>query len=191
MTMSVFFVLGFGMVFAALGAGATAVGSLLLAHRYEANLVAGVVVMAFGLVMLGAMRNVLWVNRDLRLHPRLASGTPLAAFVLGVAFGFGWTPCIGPVLGTILALAAAQHSVAAGVALLAAYALGPGVPFVLSALYTRGLAHRLKRLGRIGVPLQRVAGVIMVGVGAAMLAGELNTLSIWLLRLSPALGTLG
>ncbi|HWI15988.1 MAG TPA: cytochrome c biogenesis protein CcdA, partial [Burkholderiales bacterium] len=170
---------------------ATALGAVLLKYRYEANLVAGVVVIAFGLIMLGAMNRVMWVHRDVRFHPRLASGTPLAAFVLGLAFGFGWTPCIGPVLGAILTLSAAQESISAGMFLLAIYALGLGVPFVLAALFTRELAQRLKNLRKIGQPLQRIAGALMVIMGIAMLSGDLNTFSIWVLKAFPVLGRLG
>ena len=189
--LSLFFVLGFSLVFVALGAGATVLGGLLLKYRYEAGIAAGVVVVVFGLIMLGVTRHMSWAYRDLRFHPRLASGTPLAAVVLGMAFGFGWTPCIGPVLGAILTLSAAQSSIAAGIALLVAYALGLGLPFVLAALFTRELAHRLKALRRFGQPLQIAAGAIMVLMGLAMIFGELNEFSIWMLRLFPALGRLG
>lgn len=189
--LSLFFVLGFSLVFIALGAGATALGGLLLQYRYEANIVAGLVVTVFGLIMLGAMNRFMWVHRDVRFHPRLASGTPLAALVLGLAFGFGWTPCIGPVLGAILTLGAAQESISAGMFLLAIYALGLGVPFVLAALFTRELAQRLKSLRKIGQPVQRIAGALMVIMGLAMLFGELNTFSIWVLKVFPVLGRLG
>jgi len=189
--MSLFFVLGFSAVFVALGAGATAAGGLLLKYRYEANLLAGATVVAFGLMMLGVLRRVAWVHRDVRFHPRLASGTPLAALLLGMAFGFGWTPCIGPVLGAILALSAAQSSISQGVALLAAYSLGLGVPFVLAALFTRELSRRMRVLRRVGRPLQFAAGSIMVLMGFAMIFGQMNALSIWLLQLFPALGGIG
>lgn len=189
--LSLFFVLGFSLVFIALGAGATALGGLLLQYRYEANLLAGAVVILFGLIMLGAFNRVMLVQRDLRFHPRLASGTPLAALVLGLAFGFGWTPCIGPVLGVILTLSAGQSSLSGGIALLGLYALGLGVPFVLAALFTRELTQRLKTLRRWSAPIQRGAGALMVLMGLAMLLGELNTFSIWMLKLFPVLGTLG
>ena len=188
---SLFFVLGFSAIFVALGAGATAAGGLLLKYRYEANLLAGATVVAFGLMMLGVLRRVAWAHRDVRFHPRLASGTPLAALLLGMAFGFGWTPCIGPVLGAILALSAAQSSISQGVALLAAYSLGLGVPFVLAALFTRELSRRMRMLRRVGQPLQLAAGSIMVLMGLAMIFGQMNALSIWLLRLFPALGEIG
>jgi cytochrome c-type biogenesis protein len=120
--MSLFFVLGFSAVFIGLGASATALGHLLLRYRYEASLVGGAIVIAFGLFMLGLLRHVVWFHRDLRFPPHLADRHPAAAFLLGVAFGFGWTPCVGPVLGAILTTSAIQGSVSGGVGLLAAYA---------------------------------------------------------------------
>jgi cytochrome c-type biogenesis protein len=117
---SICFVLGFSTVFVALGASATAVGQLLLAYRYAANLVGGAIVILFGLVMTGTVR-VPWLERDLRLHPDLPGGRAAAAYVLGLAFAFGWTPCIGPVLGAILTISAANATAGNGVALLTLY----------------------------------------------------------------------
>lgn len=189
--MSVFFVLGFSAVFITLGASATALGRLLLHYRYEANLVGGAIVLAFGLFMLGLARHVTWFHRDLRFHPRLAGGHPGAAFVLGVAFGFGWTPCIGPVLGAILTASALQSSLSASMGLLAAYALGLGVPFVLAAVFMRELVGRLKWLRHAGRPLQIVAGAVMVLMGVAIMTGKLSEFSYWLLDRFPVLGQIG
>lgn len=189
--MSLFFVTGFSAVFIALGAGATALGQLLLRYRHEANIVAGVVVIVFGLFMLGLMRHVSWFHRDFRFHPHLARGHPAGALVLGVAFGFGWTPCIGPVLGTILTASAMQGSVSGGMRLLVAYALGLGVPFVLAAVFMRELVGRLKALRHAGRPLQIVAGVVMVAMGVAMVTGKLTEFSLWLLDKFPVLGQIG
>jgi len=189
--LSAFFVLGFSTVFVALGASATALGRLLLQHRYEANLIGGAVVIAFGLLMIGMTRGMPWLQREFRFHPRLAGGHPAAAYVLGLAFGFGWTPCIGPVLGAILTVSAVQSTVSGGVALLAFYAAGLGVPFLLAALFTRELAGRLKGLGRFGAALQITAGLILVLMGVAMITGQLSAFAFWLLRTFPALGTIG
>lgn len=189
--MSLFFVLGFSAVFIALGASATALGGLLLQYRYEANIVGGVIVIVFGLFMLGLMRHVPWFHRDVRFHPRVGGGHPTAAFVLGLAFGFGWTPCIGPVLGVILTASAMQESASGGVTLLGAYALGLGVPFLLSALFLRELLGRLTALRHAGRLLQALAGVIMVLVGIAMVTGQLTAFSYWLLETFPALGRIG
>lgn len=188
--LSAFFVAGFSTVFIAFGASASAIGQLLMRYRYEANLVAGAVVVAFGLFMLGAWRWVPWLQRDLRPHLRLAGGNPLAAYVIGMAFAFGWTPCIGPVLGAILALSAAGTS-AGGVGLLTAYALGLGVPFLAAALLADRAAHLLARLRGFGVGLQIVGGVVLVALGLAMMTNQLAVASLWLLERMPSLGTIG
>lgn len=189
--LSIFFVLGFSAVFIALGASVTAIGQLLLRYRDEANMVSGIIVIGFGLFMLGLMRHVTWFHRDFRFHPRLAGGHPASALVLGVAFGFGWTPCIGPILGVILTASAMQGSVSGGVSLLSAYALGLGVPFVLSAVFMSEMVGRLKVLRHAGRPLQILAGVIMVLMGLAMVTGRLTEFSYWLLEQFPILGQIG
>lgn len=186
--MSGLFVAGFSIVFIAFGASASLLGQVLLRYRYEANLVAGVIVTLFGLFMLGAWRWVPWLQRDLRLHPRLQGGSPAAAFVLGVAFAFGWTPCIGPVLGAILAVSATTTD---GVGLLTAYALGLGVPFLVVAVFAERASKLLRRLRGFGATLQIGGGLIMVILGVAMFTGRLTTFSLWLLEAVPALGKLG
>ena len=132
-----------------------------------------------------------WLQRDFRFHPHLVGGRPLPAFVLGLAFGFGWTPCIGPVLGAILTLSAVQTSTSTGVGLLATYAAGLGVPFLLAALFTRELAGRLKGLRRFGAVLQIAAGLLLVLMGLAMMTGQLTAFAYWLLNSFPALGRIG
>jgi cytochrome c-type biogenesis protein len=188
--MSAPFVAGFSMVFIAFGASASVLGLLLQRYRYEANLVAGTVVIAFGLFMLGFWRWLPWLQRDLRPHPRLAGGNPFAAFVLGVAFAFGWTPCIGPVLGAILAVSAVDTS-GAGVTLLGAYSLGLGVPFLLTALFIDRAARVLGELRGFGAALQVGGGLVLVALGVAMLTGWLTAFANWLLRAFPALGAIG
>jgi cytochrome c-type biogenesis protein len=131
------------------------------------------------------------LQRDFRFHPHLAGGRPLPAFVLGLAFGFGWTPCIGPILGAILTLSATQTSVSAGVGLLATYAAGRGVPFLFTALCTRELAGRLKGLRRVGVALQTAAGLILVVMGVAIMTGHLSRFAFWLLETFPVFGRIG
>ena len=190
-SLSAFFVLGFGTVFVALGASATAIGSWLLQYRYEANIIGGAIVVLFGLLMLGLTRPLKWFQRDMRFHPRLAGGHPVSSYVLGLAFGFGWTPCIGPVLGAILTVSAMQSSVSGSITLLAVYAAGLGVPFVLSAFFMRELVERLKALRRTGRMLQAGAGVVMVAMGVAMATGQLTAFSYWLLETFPALGQIG
>jgi len=185
-----FFVLGFSTVFVILGASATALGQLLLSHRGEANFVAGVVVIVFGLLMIGVIRWP-WLQRDLRFHLDLPGGRPVAAYVLGVAFAFGWTPCIGPVLGTILTTSAVSATVTGGIVLLSVYSLGLAVPFLLSAIFTGTLLARLRAIGRLGRFLQIGAGGVIVAMGIAMLTGQLTELSYWLLNAFPALAKVG
>lgn len=189
--LSGFFVAGFSAVFVALGASATALGRLLLQYRYEANIAGGIVVLVFGLAMLGLMRRGSWFYRDLRFQPRLRGGRPGAAFVLGLAFGFGWTPCIGPVLGAILTVSAAHGTVSGGISLLLAYALGLGVPFLLSAVFAESAVGRLKAMRRLGSVLQAAAGAILILMGLAMVTGRLTTFSYWLLEAFPVLGRIG
>jgi cytochrome c-type biogenesis protein len=191
LALSGFFVLGFSAVFVSLGASATFLGRLLLQYRYEANLVGGAIVIVFGLLMLGMTRGMPWLMRDLRFHPHLAGGRPLPAFILGLAFGFGWTPCIGPILGAILTVSTVQTSASSGVGLLATYAAGLGVPFLLTALFTRELAGRLRALRRLGTALQIVAGVILIVMGVAMVTGQLSRLGIWLLETFPVFQRIG
>jgi len=191
LTLSAFFVLGFSAVFVALGASATFLGRLLLQYRYEANLAGGAIVIVFGLLMLGMTRGMPWLMRDFRFHPHLAGGRPLPAFVLGLAFGFGWTPCIGPILGAILTMSAVQTSPSTGVGLLAIYAAGLGVPFLLAALFTRELAGRLRGLRRLGTALQIVAGLILILMGIAMVTGQLSRFAFWLLNTFPIFQRIG
>ncbi|MEO7812786.1 MAG: cytochrome c biogenesis protein CcdA [Usitatibacter sp.] len=190
-SLSACFVLGFGTVFVALGASATAIGGWLLQYRYQANIIAGVLVIVFGVLMLGLAGPMRWLQRDFRFHPRLSGGHPAAAYGLGLAFGFGWTPCIGPVLGAILTVSAMQSSVSGGIVLLAVYTAGLGVPFLLSAIFMREMVDRLRPLRGAGRTLQAAAGVVMVVMGAAMATGQLTAFSYWLLRTFPALGRIG
>ncbi len=182
--------LGFSTVFVLLGASATMLGQLLLSYRHELNIVGGAIVIAFGLFTLGVLRP-LWLQRDFRLDVALVGGRPIAAYVLGMAFAFGWTPCIGPILGAILTVSAASATVANGVALLAVYSLGLGVPFLLAAAFTDALLARLKSISRAGRILQLLAGGVMVLMGAAMITGRLSTFSFWLLDTFPMLSAIG
>jgi len=188
--LSVFFVLGFSTVFVILGASATALGQLFLSYRYEANLTAGAVVIVFGLLMMGLVRWP-WLQQDFRLHLDLPGGRPVAAYVLGLAFAFGWTPCIGPVLGAILTTSAVSATVSQGMVLLSVYSLGLGLPFLAAAAFTDGLFGRLRILGRAGRFLQIGAGSVVVGMGLAMITGQLTAFSYWLLETFPAFARIG
>jgi len=188
--LSLCFVLGFSTVFILLGASATVLGRLLLAWRYELNIAGGAIVILFGLFMTGLLRPF-WMMRDLRLEANAKGGEPAGAYLLGLAFGFGWTPCIGPVLGAILTVSATSVGIAEGVSLLAAYALGLGLPFLAAAAFTGGFVARLGTMRRLGRLLQIGAGAVMVAMGIAMITGDLSRFSYWLLDAFPALATIG
>ena len=187
---SAIFVLGFSTVFILLGASATAIGRLLLAYKNEANLVAGAIVALFGLVMIGLVRWPL-LFRDTRFHLQVPGGRTFSAYLLGLAFALGWTPCIGPVLGGILTTSAMTATVSQGIALLAAYSLGLGIPFLLSAVFADRLLASLRGIGRVGRSLQIGAGGVMVIMGITMVTGQLSALSFWLLETFPVFQRIG
>lgn len=188
--LALLFVLGFSTVFIALGATASVLGGLLLQFRREASVVGGVVITVFGLLMLGIPRPLGWLQRDVRWHPQWRGGRPAFAFGLGLAFGFGWTPCIGPVLGAILTMAAMSGG-PDGLGLLAIYSAGLGIPFILAAAFTGQMLRHQKSLRRLSRPLQVLGGLVLVAMGLAMVSGHLSDLSFWLLRAFPALGRIG
>jgi cytochrome c-type biogenesis protein len=189
-TLALTFVLGFTLVFVALGASATALGGLLLSYKVQLGVIAGVIVILFGLHLLG-LTPLRLMNQEARFHLDLAGGRALSAFLLGIVFAFGWTPCIGPVLGAILTLSASTADVAKGSLLLAVYSLGLGLPFLLAALFTGTLLARIKALGRAGRTLQRVAGGLLVAMGLLMVTGQLEVIAYWLLETFPALANIG
>lgn len=184
------FVFGFSTVFVALGATATALSRLLLHYRYEANIVGGVIVIVFGIFMTGLVP-MPWLQRDARFHGKIRGGRPAGAYLLGLAFGFGWTPCIGPVLGAILTISAVSSTASSGILLLSVYSLGLGLPFLLSTAFADGLLRRRKEVGRVGRLLQAGAGGVMVVMGVAMITGTMSVFSFWLLENIPVLATIG
>lgn len=175
------FIAGFALVFLALGATASYLGGLLAPHKLLLGRVGGVLIVAFGLFMLGLPRPRA-LMRDYR--GGLTSAGSSGPFALGVAFGFGWSPCIGPVLGSILALAASSQRLSVGVSLLLAYALGLAVPFVLIALFWQRL--NLRGLSRYAPVAERAGGVMLLAVGALMMTGQFTRLAGVALQLMPS-----
>lgn len=188
--LGVCFVLGFSAVFVAMGATATALSRLLLSYRYEANIIGGLIVAVFGIFMTGLVP-MPWLQRDTRYHGNIRGGRPAGALLLGVAFGFGWTPCIGPVLGAILTIGAVSSTASSGILLLSVYSLGLGLPFLLATAFADGLLLRLKGARRIGRLLQVGAGGVMVAMGIAMATGMMSVFSYWLLENVPLLASIG
>ena len=181
-----FFVLGFSLVFIAMGASASALGSVLREHQATLTIVGGVLVIAFGLVMLGVLRLPL-LYRDTRRPPGPGTDTarPWGATVLGAAFAFGWTPCIGPVLGAILTAAGAAGTLTSGVGLLAAYAAGLAVPFMIAAFALEPFLRMSSRI-RPWLPwVERGAGALLLVVGVLMVSGAFTRLNALLIQWTP------
>lgn len=184
------FVLGFSTVFVTLGASATLLSRLLLAYRFETNIIGGAIIILFGVFATGLVP-MPWLQRDIRYHGQLPGGKPLGAYVLGLSFGFGWTPCIGPVLGAILTVGAMSSSAAAGIVLLTVYSLGLGIPFIISAIFTEGLVRRMGSMRRTGRILKLGAGAVMIAMGIAMITGYMSVFSFWLLENFPIFSRIG
>jgi len=188
--LSVCFVLGFSLVFVALGASASLLGQWLMAYRQEANLVAGVLIVLMGLFMLGWW-SIPALQRDWRLGHTLEGGRPTAAFVLGVAFAIGWTPCIGPILGAILALSSTHANAETGMLYLAVYSLGLALPFLGTALFIEHFRERMRGFSRWSRPLRAVAGLVLVIMGVMVITGQMTRFASWMLSTFPVLGSLG
>ena len=183
------FVLGFSTVFVALGAGASAIGALLRAYSDVLAIVAGIAIMVMGLHFLGLTRIGLLMREK---RPAMARPVGLwGAYAMGLAFAFGWTPCIGPILAAILAVAASEATVAKGAGLLAVYSLGLGIPFVIAAFAIEPFAAFLVRFRAHLTMVERVMGGLLVLTGVAFLTGFVTQASYWLLEIFPVLGRIG
>lgn len=183
------FVLGFTTVFVALGATASAIGGLIREWSYWLTIVAGIAIIAMGLHFLDVYR-IAFLYRTTRLQPNKPVGL-WGAYVMGLAFAFGWTPCIGPVLAAILAVAASEQTVTKGAGLLAIYSLGLGIPFLLAALALDGFLGMFARMrSRLGI-IEKIMGAFLVLTGIGFLTGWFTSFSFWLLEMFPALSKFG
>jgi cytochrome c-type biogenesis protein len=189
LTAALLFVLGFSTVFVALGASASAVGAMLRAFSGELAILAGIAIIVMGLHFLGLMP-VAWLLREKRFDVAKPLGL-WGAYVMGLAFALGWTPCIGPILAAILAVAASEATVAKGAGLLAVYSLGLGVPFIIAALAVEPFAAFLARFRTHLGLVEKAMGGLLVLTGIAFLTGTVGEVSTWLLDTFPALGKIG
>jgi cytochrome c-type biogenesis protein len=179
------FVLGFSVIFLLLGASATALGRALKYHEVWLQRVGGVLIIFFGLVCLGVFKFGA-LQQERRLHLQNKPLGYLGSVFVGMAFGAGWTPCIGPILGGILGLAAASDTLGRGVALLAAYSAGLAVPFLLAAWAVDGFLEWFQKFRRYLPWVMRASGVLLVFVGVLLATGQFTRLASWLQRLTPA-----
>ncbi|MGB3179091.1 MAG: cytochrome c biogenesis protein CcdA [Albidovulum sp.] len=190
MLAAVFFVLGLSTVFLFLGFTASLFGQFFLRNQEWFGTIAGVVVMVFGAHFLGIFR-IPFLDREARMDAGDQGGSALGAYLLGLAFAFGWTPCIGPQLGMILALAADGGSVGRGTGLLAIYAIGLGIPFLAVAAFFPRLKGLMAFFKRHMTRIERVMGLLLWTIGLLMLTGGFSQFSYWLLENFPALASLG
>lgn len=187
---AVAFVLGFVLVFVAFGATASAVSRLLVQHGDMLGKIAGALIIAFGLHVAGLVR-IPFLYYEARVHAERRPAGLAGAFVLGLAFAFGWTPCVGPVLASILLVAGAGATLSSGVALLGAYGAGMGLPFLLAAAAARPFAAFLLRFRRYVRAVELAMGGLLVATGALIFAGSMPEVGQWLLETIPALGRIG
>src|SRR5689334_20381827 len=187
---SIAFVLGFTTVFVALGAGASTIGRFLRVWQEPLAIAAGVVIILMGLNFLGLIRIPI-LSREARFQAQGRPASAVAAYVMGLAFAFGWTPCIGPVLGPILTLAGGRETVGEGALLLFAYSIGLGLPFLIAAVFSGAFMRFLQKfrvhLGRV----EKVIGGLLVIAGVLFLTGGIQTAAYWLLETFPGLARLG
>ncbi|HEX2365989.1 MAG TPA: cytochrome c biogenesis CcdA family protein [Bradyrhizobium sp.] len=189
MISALLFVAGFSTVFVLLGASASLIGGLIRAWSGELAIVAGIVIIAMGLHFLGLTRIGLLMREG-----RLTMPKPVGlwgAYVMGLAFAFGWTPCIGPILAAILSIAAAEATVAKGAGLLAVYSAGLGIPFLVAAFMVEQFSAVFARMKRHLATVERAMGVLMIITGIGFLTGAVSNVSIWLLETFPSLQSFG
>jgi len=178
------FVLGFATVFVAMGLGASAIGQAIARYFDILSIVAGAIVIVFGLHLLGVFRIGL-LFREARFHVGGRSATIASAYLVGLAFAFGWSPCVGPILAPILTLAGAKESMAEGGALLGVYALGMGVPFLAAAAAAPWFLRMMKRARPFLRHVERVLGALLVATGILFVTGAFRAIGVWLYETFP------
>jgi cytochrome c-type biogenesis protein len=179
MVNSVGFILGFSVVFITLGAISTGIGQLAAQYKHTLSVVAGVVVIIFGLHLTGIFQ-IKWLLQDTRLHSVKGSSTLIGAFVIGFAFAFGWTPCLGPILTLILGFASQEDTLVKGILLLAVYSLGLAVPFLLTSLLMERFLKFYSRFRSHMHALEVASGALLIGLGILLVLGRFTLISNWL-----------
>ena len=187
---AIFFVLGLGTVFVLFGLGASLLGQFLLQHKVLLGQISGAILILLGLHFWHVIP-IPFLNREARFSGPARAGSFGTSYVIGMAFAFGWTPCIGPILGAILSMAAQEESVAAGTGLLVVYALGLGVPFLLAAAFIGPFLSWAKGFRRHMGLVEKAMGALLILVGVMMMTGDFERLAYFLLETFPSLATIG
>ena len=187
---SLLFVLGFSIIFIFLGASSTFFGSFLLNRSQIFSNIIAIIIIFFGMYLLGIIK-FNFLNNEFRFYLSKYSNNFFFPFVVGMGFAFGWTPCIGPILGSILALASLENTLTEGIFLLITYSIGLGIPFVLAGYYMGNFLIFSKKARKFISTIQKTSGVILVLTGILILTSKLQTIGFYLLELFPFLGKLG
>ena len=187
---TILFSLGFSFVFIILGATASAVGNILLFLSNELRIAAGIIIILFSLHMLGIL-NFNFLNQEKKIETKNYKDNYTFPLLVGAAFAFGWTPCIGPVLGSILTLSATEASISTGVLLLTFYSLGLAIPFILSGYYMSRFLTSRKGFGKYYGRVTKTGGVILLLTGALIATNQIQVISYYILTIFPILTTLG
>ena len=187
---AVVFVLGFTVVFTAFGATASFVGQAIARHTDLLAKIAGGIIIVLGLHFLGLFKIGL-LQREARFHPERKPAGLIGAFIIGMAFAFGWTPCVGPALAAILFVAGSEDQVLYGASLLSVYALGIGIPFILAAAAIGPFMSFMQRFRRYLGRIEQMMGGLLVLTGILFITGSMNEIGFWLLEMFPALGRIG
>ena len=187
---TVFFTLGFSFVFIALGSTASFIGNFLLSNSEIFRIVAGIIIIFFSLQLLGII-NFKFMNKDIRIFTNRYNHNLAFPLLVGVAFGFGWTPCIGPILGSILTLAAIEENLNKSILLLSFYSLGLAIPFIISGILIDKFLFFSKNFKKYISTITKVGGIILLLTGIAILTGQLQVLGFFILEYFPFLGNIG
>jgi cytochrome c-type biogenesis protein len=187
---SLFFTLGFSLVFVSLGATATFIGSFLLHNSQFLSIISGILIIFFGIYLLELIQ-INFLNKNFGNYNVKFSNNLFFPFIVGIGFGFGWTPCIGPILGSILAYASMENSIYKGVLLLAVYSLGLAIPFLVSSLIIKKFLIISKKSKSYLNKIKKFSGIILLITGVLIVSGKLQTFGFYLIEFFPALQKLG
>ena len=187
---TIFFTLGFSFVFIALGSTASLIGNFFLSNSNILRILAGIIIISFSLQLIGII-NFNFMNKDIRFFTNKYNDNLAFPFIVGAAFGFGWTPCIGPILGSIITLAALEENVGRGILLLSFYSLGLAIPFIISGILIDKFLLFSKGFKKYALTITKVGGVILLLTGIAILTGQLQVLGFFILEYFPSLQNFG
>ncbi len=187
---TIFFSVGFSIVFVSFGITASFIGKFLINYSNQLRIIAGLIIILFSLQLIGLI-NLKILNSEARFFTKNYRNNSIFPVIVGMAFGFGWTPCIGPILGSILALAAIEENIGKGILLLSFYSLGLAIPFIISGVLIDKFLFFSKSFRKYISTITKIGGAILLLTGIAILTGQLQVLGFFILEYFPSLGNIG